>query len=150
MVGWNLVYRLSMQIQLERRMPWVMDLMSDFVLDYGLDSDMHQDLMQFQRLSVMRYETLRDLPITMNSRYDFLGYLVHGTRLERPCQYEFSTREDVNMSQQTFLENYHFGRARNFGKTRIQEITGSNAEQSTFQFLDPGTPLRSRHDAPIA
>jgi hypothetical protein len=54
--------------------------------------------------------------------WDFWGYLVHNTELNRAAQYKFDTAEDKAMSPRMFLENFYFGRKRNFGKAQITQV----------------------------
>jgi hypothetical protein len=79
-------------------------------------------LIQFQRATVIDHASLSHLPQCINFGCDFLGYLQDNSPLEQPTCYEFSTNEDKTMSLQMFLENFYFGRKRNFGKARIGRI----------------------------
>jgi len=55
----------------------------------------------------------------MTCDYDFLGYIQDNAKLDSTTIYKFDTSEDIDMSEDRFLENMYFGRKRNFGKTTI-------------------------------
>jgi len=48
--------------------------------------------------------------------------VTEGAQLDQPVIYEFSTPEDPSMSKSMFLENFWFGRKRNFQILRIKKI----------------------------
>jgi len=62
---------------------------------------------------------LKFLPITQAFDYDFLGYIQDNAELANTTVYHFDTAEELDMSEDRFLENMYFGRKRNFGKTNI-------------------------------
>ena len=80
-------------------------------------------LLKFQQATVIDHAKLQQLPLVIDFDYDFWGYLVNGTELKTACTYQFDTAEDHSMSAQMFLENFYFGRKRNFGKTRVELVT---------------------------
>ena len=84
---------------------------------------MKHQLLQFQRNYVIDYRDLPTLPQTHTFNYDFLGYIQDDAPLDNHTVYKFDTTENLDMSEDRFLENMYFGRKRNFGKTNITRIT---------------------------
>jgi hypothetical protein len=118
--GWNLHNRLTLMVHSEGYIDQTYDCVRDLVREH---STIYADqLINFQRASLIEHHRLKHLPECASFDWDFWGYLVQGTELERPATYEFSTQEDLNMSQAMFLENFWFGRKRNFGKARITKL----------------------------
>lgn len=118
--GWNLLYRIILNIHQHERMNHVLNLIDKFVrMRYNVDSDILDELFDFQKNFVLDYRTMKSLPLTKTYHYDFLGLIQDNTPLARTCVYNFDTREDKNMPFERFLENLYFGRKRNFGKAII-------------------------------
>jgi hypothetical protein len=121
--GWNLVHRTYLYLQYENRINQAFELVEKFIKHhYNLDQSLLQQLLAFQRNYVIAYPDLPNLPVTQKFDYDFLGYLLDNSQLDRSCEYQFDTVEDRTMSQDRFLENVYFGRKRNFGKSFISRI----------------------------
>jgi len=118
--GWNLHNRLTLMVNAERRHSEIYQLIHRVVEHF--EPHYAQQLIKFQRCTVIDYEQLSQLPCRQQFDWDFLGFLVHDTELDRAMCYEFSTTEDPNMSFAMFLESFYFGRKRNFGKTKIAQV----------------------------
>lgn len=118
--GWNLHNRLTLVVNAERRHSEIYQLIRSVVEQF--DPEHAQQLIDFQRCTVVDYERLNQLPQRQQFDWDFWGYLVHNTELNRAVCYEFSTAEDPDMSFRMFLENFYFGRKRNFGKAKIAQV----------------------------
>ena len=86
---------------------------------YNLDTNLVDQLLKFQRNYFIDYKDLQALPKTETYDYDFLGFILDGSDLNTPTAYHFDTMEDKSMSMDRFLENMHYARKRNFGKTII-------------------------------
>ena len=120
--GWNLVHRTTLYMQQENRVNYVFDSVDKFVKShYNIDSNIAEQLMQFQRNYVIDYRDMKSLPIAQEFEYDFLGYILYDSPLDTPTTYTFDTSEDKDMSLDRFLENMYFARKRNFGKTLITQ-----------------------------
>ena len=115
--GWNLHNRLTLKLHAENRIDQTYDMIEHFVSKFGIEQALQ--LVQFQRATVIDHAKLSQMPQRQTFDWDFWGYLVHGTELHQSVCYEFSTLEDADMSAQMFLENFYFGRKRNFGKAHI-------------------------------
>ena len=81
-----------------------------------------QQLVEFQRSTVIDHARLKLLPEQKNFDWDFWGYLVHDAELNQAVCYRFDTAEDKTMSAKMFLENFYYGRKRNFGKAQIARV----------------------------
>lgn len=118
--GWNLHNRLTLvmhdQQQIDRTYELLQQFMTDIAPTYA------DALVKFQRAAMMEHDRLHTLPSRQQFEFDFWGYIVQGSELHQSAQYEFSTQEHTGMSRAMFLENFWFGRKRNFGKTRIAKL----------------------------
>jgi len=116
--GWNLHNQTTLILHAEDRIDQTYQLIENFVCQrYNIDCA--KQLVAFQKNTVIDHQRLKHLPQQQHFDWDFWGYLVHGTELNRSVCYEFDTSEDKTMSSKMFLENFYFGRKRNFGKAQI-------------------------------
>jgi len=116
--GWNLHNQTTLLLHYENRINQTYSLINEFVQQHFADNRTLQ-LIEFQKDTVIYHSKLSQLPMRQQFDWDFRGYLVHGTELDRSVCYEFDTAEDKGMSPRMFLENFYFGRKRNFGKAHI-------------------------------
>ena len=118
--GWNLMHRTTLYMVKEKMINYVFESLDKFLdTHYNIDSQVKNQLLQFQRNYVIDYRDLGTYPMQMTCDYDFLGYIQDNAKLENTTVYQFDTVEDPSMSEDRFLENMYFGRKRNFGKTTI-------------------------------
>lgn len=118
--GWNLHNRFTLTLNAEDRIGDTFVLLDRFLQQrFGSCTD---QLLQFQFNTVIQYHQLRNPAAPQTFDYDFWGYLVENRDLDHRVTYQFSTQEDPYMSFDTFLENFYFGRKRNFGKARITTL----------------------------
>lgn len=118
--GWNLHNRLTLVLHAEQQVDTVYKTVLEFV--NSLNIDCAEQLVSFQQATVIDHSKLNQLPQRLEFDWDFWGYIVHGRELKNSVCYEFSTNEDPDMSFQMFLENFYFGRKRNFGKAQITHV----------------------------
>lgn len=119
--GWNLHQRLNLLLHqqgliddfYENLQPWIHK-------EFGMQDS--AELIRFQRHTVLTYDDLVQGPKVADFSKDYFGFLKHKYPIDRPCTYEFCSVEDPGMSATLFLESWHFGRKREFGKIRIREI----------------------------
>lgn len=119
--GWNLHNRLTLMVHDESYIDQTYQLVHKF-LQTWIPQHATQ-LIEFQRASMMEHHKLPNLPEQRSFDWDFWGHIVEGTDLDQPAAYEFSTPEDRAMSKSMFLENFWFGRKRNFQILRIKKIS---------------------------
>lgn len=118
--GWNLHNYLTLVLHNENQIENIFKLILNFVEKFKLEQA--KQLVEFQQSTIVDYKKLQQLPTCRTFDWDFLGYIVSDTALDNQVKYKFSTSEDKNMSLKTFLENFYFGRKRNFGKTKITNL----------------------------
>lgn len=119
--GWNLHNQTTLVLHAENRIDQTYSMLKQFMLD-EFDIDCAEQLVEFQRATVVDHTSLAHLPKRESFDQDFWGFLVHGTELKQAVCYEFDTAEDKTMSPRMFLENFYFGRKRNFGKAQIAQV----------------------------
>jgi hypothetical protein len=139
--GQNLMHRITLNMQLENKIDHVFDIIDNFVrTTYTIDSNILEQLLQFQRNYVIDYKDLPALPIQQKFDYDFLGYLLDNSDITTTCMYQFDTNEDKTMGIERFLENMYFGRKRNFGKTTITKTNSANLPEIEYDNRELITP----------
>jgi tRNA A37 methylthiotransferase MiaB len=127
--GWNLLYRIFMLMIQENKIDYMFDSINKFLKNnYNLNTDLLEQLLHFQRNYFIDYKDLQVLPKVKTYDYDFLGYILDSTDLNKSTTYQFDSTEDKSMSMDRFLENMHYGRKRNFGKTTITRDQAYNIE----------------------
>lgn len=119
--GWNLHNRITLILHNEDRIDQTYNLIKQFVQQKFNDERVDQ-LVAFQKGTVIYHHRLSQLPLQQSFDWDFWGFLVHGTELDKSVCYVFDTDEDKTMSPRMFLENFYFGRKRNFGKAQIAQV----------------------------
>jgi hypothetical protein len=119
--GWNLHNQTTLVLHNEDRIDQTYELIQQFI-QIQFDDVCVDQLVAFQKATVVYHGSLAQLPSYQSFDWDFWGYLVHNTELNRAAQYKFDTAEDKDMSPRMFLENFYFGRKRNFGKAQITQV----------------------------
>ena len=139
--GWNLVHRTTLYMQQQQKINHVFNIIDNFVRTmYTIDSNILDQLLQFQRNYVIDYKDLPALPIQQKFDYDFLGYLLDDSNINKPCLYKFDSVEDKTMSMDRFLENMYFARKRNFGKTTITKTNSATLPEIEYDTRELITP----------
>jgi len=118
--GWNLHNRLTLIVHSEGYIDQTYALLRKFLKP--LIPQYADQLVDFQRASMMEHHRLATMPERHTFDWDFWGYLVEQGELNQSATYEFWTQEDPAMSPSMFLENFWFGRKRNFGKAKIARV----------------------------
>jgi len=75
--------------------------------------------LDFNRTYVLNYDKLKQYPLAKTFDHDFFGYIVNDTPLESTTLVNFDFRENKDMSFDRFLQDFWYGRKRNFGKAFI-------------------------------
>lgn len=123
--GWNLHNRTTLNLHSQNLIPYTYSVIDQFVRQHYNDICVDQ-LLKFQQATVVDHGKLQQLPLVIDFDYDFWGFLVNGTELNTARTYKFDTAENKTMSPRMFLENFYFGRKRNFGKTKIESLALSS------------------------
>jgi hypothetical protein len=119
--GWNLHNQTTLLLHYENRIDQTYDAILSF-MHSEFNISCAKQLVEFQRATIINHGKLSRLPCRQTFDWDFWGYLVHGNELNQTVCYEFDTSEDKTMSPRMFLENFYFGRKRNFGKAQIAQV----------------------------
>jgi putative methyltransferase len=120
--GWNLHNRTTLNLHATNKFDDLYRLIGEFLkVHYPMDHI--EELIEFQKNTLTHFKEMTHYPKVVEFEQDFFGFVNDDTPLDQPVTYEFSTLENPNMSLQVFLENFYFGRKRNFGKTRIKRLS---------------------------
>jgi hypothetical protein len=118
--GWNLVHSTIINMQSEHKAAHVFSVIRDFVKNnFEIEDRMFEQLITFQSSYIVDQSIMSEYPRTINTDYDFLGYIQGTNDLGISSTYEFEFPEDKTMSLQQFCEQIFFARRRNFGKAWI-------------------------------
>lgn len=122
--GLNLIYTGILRMHNDDRVVDIIDDIKEYVhstFEYVPDDEVNQ-LIDFQKTYIVNYDDVSNYPMVKNYDYDIIGSLVNGTTYENNVTIQFSFKEQGDMSKQRFIENFWFGRKRNFGKTSVEVI----------------------------
>ena len=118
--GWNLIHRTTITMHAEQQHEHVFDLIEQFVRsNFDLGQELMSQLLDYNRTYVLNYDKLKNYPLEKSFDYDFFGYIVNDTELESNTSVKFDFRENKDMSFDRFLQDFWYGRKRNFGKAFI-------------------------------
>ena len=118
--GWNLHLRLLMELHRQNKIAHLYKVLENFI-QQTFESQYLQSLLAFQKHTMIEYHTLKHFPKTIDSDYDFYGYLVNDEPLNKAVSYTITTKEDPNMSETLFYDNFYFGRKRYFGNAVVSK-----------------------------
>ena len=127
-LGWNLIYRSSASIQVEKKIDYTFDFLDQFLTEnFELDPIIQSDLMEFQKNFLINYEKIDQYPRKVHCKTKILQYLTDGGTLKHePTEYTFDFKDDTTMSMGVFIKYLYFFRRRNFGKAWISSNTQDN------------------------
>jgi len=118
--GWNLIHRTTLSMHADHQHEHVFDLIEQFVKKtYELPEQLMEQLLDFNRTYVLNFDKLKQYPLVKTFDYDFFGYIVNEEPLEVTNVVDFDFRENKDMSFDRFLQDFWYGRKRNFGKAFI-------------------------------
>jgi putative methyltransferase len=120
--GWNLDNRITLSLHATGKFDELYTLINKFMKTHYPIEHLNE-LIDFQKNMLLHFNEMKNYPKTINFQHDFFGFLNGEGPLDCPTTYEFSTIENPKMELQLFLENFYFGRKRNFGRTRIKKIS---------------------------
>ena len=118
--GWNLNHLITIRIHAHNKYDHIFELIERFVREeFLIDSELLEQLVRFQSRYVINFEKRQQYPYKEKFNYDFMGYLLHSSPLNKEVTYDFTFYEDKDITMARFLESIYFGRKRNFGKAVI-------------------------------
>jgi radical SAM superfamily enzyme YgiQ (UPF0313 family) len=121
--GINLVNRLKMLLHYSGEIDRMFILLDQFLRNnYQLEAKLQQQLLEFSKCMVLQYHQLQKPTYKKTFDFDFVSYLRHGDNLHAKVTFEFWTSESKNMTYQRFLENFHYGKKRNFGVNFVKPM----------------------------
>ena len=122
--GWNLIHRTAMTMHADHQHDRVFDLIEQFVREtFDLPEKLMSQLLDYNRTYVLNYDKLQQYPLAKTFDYDFFGYIVNQEPLESTTMVKFDFRENKDMTFDRFLQDFWYGRKRNFGKAFITKET---------------------------
>jgi len=117
----SLMWKIIISIVANNKIEHVLDLVEDFVRStYNIKEAFIDELIDFQRKSVIDYHTLKNYPIVATYNYDFYNYLLHDAILETPVYVTFTYNGDKNLTEAQYLEYIYWKRRENFGIAHIK------------------------------
>lgn len=117
----SLMWKIIISIVANNKIEHVLDLVEDFVrTTYNIKEAFIDELIDFQRKSVIDYHTLKNYPLVSTYNYDFYNYLLHNTKLEKPVHVTFTYTGDKNLTEAQYLEYIYWKRRENFGIAHIK------------------------------
>lgn len=116
--GWNLVSRLTIELHIQNKIDHLYNLIENYIRK-EFNVEHLSELIEFQKQTVLQYDTLKSFPKTYPSRFDFYGYIVHSEPLNQSVVYSITTKEDVNMEKSLFFSFFHYARKRYFGNAIV-------------------------------
>jgi radical SAM superfamily enzyme YgiQ (UPF0313 family) len=117
----SLMWKIIISIVANNKIEHVLDLVEAFVREtYDVDEKFIDELIDFQRKSVIDFHTLKNYPIEASYNHDFYNYLLYNTKLETPVHVTFKYNGDVNLTENQYLEYIYWKRRENFGIAHIK------------------------------
>jgi hypothetical protein len=121
--GWNLIHSTIINIQSESKHNHVFNIIEQFLrAEFEIEESLLTDLISFQRLFLIDYNSTKNYSLKLTVNNDILGYLQDNSELNKQAEYEFDFPENKEMSLQQFCEQIFFARRRNFGKAWITRL----------------------------
>lgn len=117
----SLMWKIIISIVANNKIEHVLDLVEAFVRKtYAVNENFIDELIDFQRKSVIDYHTLKNYPVNGTYSYDFYNYLLHDSELNTPVHVTFKYNGDVNLTENQYLEYIYWKRRENFGIAQIK------------------------------
>jgi len=117
----SLMWKIIISIISNNKIDHVLQLTKEFVKSrYDIDEYFIDDLLDFQRKSVIDYHTIKNYPVYGEYKYDFYNYLLFDAPINTPVNVTFEYNGDVNLTEAQYLEYIYWKRRENFGIAHIQ------------------------------
>ena len=122
--GWNLIHSSIINLHNCKKVDHVFNIIDEFISKTFkfLNPALQKELVLFQKNFFIDYYKANTYPKTIEFNYDFLGYILNNSKLDKKCSVFYDFPEDKNMSLQRFSEQIFFARRRNFGKAWIKKV----------------------------
>lgn len=121
--GWNLIHRFIINLHVQKKKSHIMNLLNNFIIQFDLDEELKNDLINLQNWYTIDYSELHCYPKVQAFNYNIYQYVVNGhCELNYKNNFlQFDFLENKSMNFQEFLEKIYYSRRRNFGKSQIKE-----------------------------
>lgn len=120
--GWNLNYKIIINLHAQDMKDHVMFVLRKFLNRYDLDYSIKQDLIKLQSQYIVSYSEISSYPKTVEFTHDIYNYIVNDGELNKSVTVQFKFSEKSNLSFAKFLELLYYSRRRNFGKSQIRVL----------------------------
>ena len=132
LTGETVLYITKLKLCAEDKLEWFIDLVGEYLKQYNLDPVLIEDLIEFQKLSVLNFKHLKQYPLTRTFQHNISGYIVDDEELVDTVQLEFvyPTNESRDLDMATFLQLMWYGRRRGFPVTRVRKVSQPQLTES--------------------
>ena len=132
LTGETVLYITKLKLCAEDRLEWFVDLVGKYLEHFNLDPVLLEDLIEFQKLSVLNFKHLKQYPLTRTFQHNISGYLVDDEELVDTVQLEFvyPANESRDLDMATFLQLMWYGRRRGFPVTKVRKISQPQLTES--------------------
>lgn len=121
--GWNLFYITGMDIHYSNRYQHMVTFLDNFIKQYNLPSDVHQDLMDTQSALMVDLNNLDQYPKEIKTQHNIYDYVIKGDSLEKsPTNYKVDWTWKKDETFFTKLERVFYQRRSSYSKTQITKI----------------------------
>ena len=132
LTGETVLYITKLKLCAEDRLEWFVDLVGEYLKQYDLDPVLIEDLVEFQKLSVLNFKHLKQYPLSRTFQHHISGYIVDDEELVDTVQLEFvyPTNESRDLDMATFLQLMWYGRRRGFPVTKVRKTSQPQLTES--------------------
>ena len=125
LTGETVLYITKLKLCAEDRLEWFIDLVGEYLKQYPLSSALREDLIEFQKSSVLNFKHLKQYPLSRQFEHDISGYILDNEQLVNPVQLQFvyPDNESRDLDMSTFLQLLWYGRRRGFPVTKVKKIS---------------------------
>jgi len=115
-------YSLIISFFENEKINYVFNLIKQYIFEFykeKVNFSMVEELIDFQYLSLINFNLLKQYPIVKNYNYDFYNFLQNNGCLDKKTQVIFSNEKYKNLSKDVFLEFFYFRRREKFSINNI-------------------------------
>ena len=123
LTGETVLYITRLKLCAEDRIEWFINLVGEYLQQFDLDNELAQDLVAFQKLSVLNFKYLKQYPLTHEFSHNISGYVMDNEELHDPVTLNFvyPENESRDLDISTFLQLLWYGRRRGFPLTKVRK-----------------------------
>ena len=123
LTGETVLYITRLKLCAEDKIKWFVDLVGKYLQQFDLKDELIQDLIEFQKLSVLDFKYLKQYPLTQEFDHNILDYVIDNKELHNPVILDFAYHENESRDLDvfTFLQLIWYGRRRGFPLTKVKK-----------------------------